>query len=286
MVAVGQLRVVRLSVREVWRHGRPIERAGYAIGVVLTLWGMALSGVFLASDRPWGDPLSWGTPGVFGLMFGLTLAAVVWVSTWVRLHDRVRMAVLGALIAASALAVGVVSLRAARDGSTLDSVVSTALALILISILALTIAALRPGSILRPDMRLAIGFGLAALGVSVAVMVHGTVTARTSDAQLAYAGVFEPIHAVATHAVLVLPAMAWLLGFTGWTKLLRSRVIQLAVAGYTLLGVVVGIESFTDTSPFAAPWYADVAALVGLAAATLAGGATLFGMARFPARRG
>jgi hypothetical protein len=41
------------------------------------------------------------------------------------------------------------------------------------------------------------------------------------------------------HAVLVLPALAWLLSLTGWSERRQTRVILVAAVGYVVLAAAV-----------------------------------------------
>jgi hypothetical protein len=134
-------------------------------------------------------------------------------------------------------------------------------------------------------MKLALRFGfvtfLVAMGIGAAMIATGT-AARGTDPELAYttAGVLKPAHAVAMHAILVIPALAWLLTFTRWPERTRLRVVQLGVAGYLLLTAVTVIESATHVDPLAAPVIASLGSGIGLAAIVAAGSAALYGLAR------
>ncbi|MGQ0839780.1 hypothetical protein [Actinokineospora sp.] len=301
MVAAGQVGAMRRSLREVWRTGRRVERVGYVVGSALLLSGLLHVGVFLVDGGPWQGPVSWRKPVTFGLSFGLTLVTVVWVSTWIRLGDRARAIALGVFTGACVLEVALISLQAWRGVPShfnvepgVNRIISTSLAggggLILVSALILAVGSLRAGAVTRPDMRLAVRFGLvalvAALAVGAVMIVRGITAAQSGDPALAYttAGAFKPAHAVLMHAVLVLPGLAWLLGFTLWTDLLRLRVVQLGTAGYLLLGAVVAAESFTGVSPLAAPLIADVFAYTGLATLLLACAVACYGVVHFPAK--
>ncbi len=55
------------------------------------------------------------------------------------------------------------------------------------------------------------------------------------------------------HAILVIPALAWLLSFTRWSGNQQLRIVQVGSVGYTILSIVVIIESVTHTQPLAAP---------------------------------
>lgn len=301
MVAEGQTRRMLSSLRAVWTAGRTVERIGYVVGTCLLLSGVAHLGVFLVDGGPWEGPVSWRKPVTFGLSFGLTLITLVWVTTWIRLGERARSVALGLFTAASIVEVALISLQAWRgvpshfnSETGFDRVIATSLALggglILVSVLVITVAALRAGSVVRADMRLAVRFGLVLLVVALlfgaAMIARGVIAVQAGEPQIAYttAGTFKPIHAVAMHAILVLPGIAWLLGFTRWTDLLRLRVVQLGATGYGLLAVTTGIESVLGVSPFSAPVIADIAAVAGLAALVFAGVVAIYGVVHFPAR--
>ncbi|MEV4257971.1 hypothetical protein AB0J52_32825, partial [Spirillospora sp. NPDC049652] len=78
-----------------WTRGRRVERACYAVGVLLFLSGLAHLAVYAVDGGPWTGPLSWRKPITFGLSFGLTVVSLTWVTSFVRLGDRARAAVLG-----------------------------------------------------------------------------------------------------------------------------------------------------------------------------------------------
>jgi len=55
-----------------------------------------------------------------------------------------------------------------------------------------------------------------------------------STAQSAVRAQGAYVHGASLHGVLVLPAVAWLLSFTGWDEARRTRVVALAATGYGL----------------------------------------------------
>jgi len=69
----------------------------------------------------------------------------------------------------------------------------------------------------------------------------------TGDPQAAYmtGGSLKPTHAVTMHAVLVLPALAWLLPLTGWNERRQTRVILVAAAGYVALAAAIAAGNLT-----------------------------------------
>jgi putative effector of murein hydrolase LrgA (UPF0299 family) len=59
------------------------------------------------------------------------------------------------------------------------------------------------------------------------------------------AGGIKVPHAVSLHAVQLLPALAWLLGFTGWSQRRRTWVVLVAAAGYLGLLLVTVVQTFS-----------------------------------------
>ena len=68
---------------------------------------------------------------------------------------------------------------------------------------------------------------LVAFATGAVMVARGRPRVAQRAAQLAYdtAGSLKPLHAVAMHAVLVLPALAWLLGHTPWAEARRLGLV-------------------------------------------------------------
>ena len=76
-------------------HRRPgIERVGYLIGSLLVVSGLVHVAILAISKGSWVGPLSLRKPATFGLSFGLTLATITWVSSYLRVGERARAALL------------------------------------------------------------------------------------------------------------------------------------------------------------------------------------------------
>jgi hypothetical protein len=171
-----------------------------------------------------------------------------------------------------------------------DTAVSMTLAaggvVIIVTAIGFTVAALRAAGNIGPTMRLAVRFGLLTLLVALAagavMIADGAARARGGQPQLAYttAGALKPVHAVAMHAILVLPALAWLLPFTGWTERRRRWLVQAACAAYSALTAVVAVEALSGVSPLAAPPVATAASAVALAVLVGVGATALYGLLR------
>jgi len=271
------------ALRRIWVDGRRVERVAYVVGLVLFVSGLVHVGILLVTGWTWIGPVSLRKAATFGLSFGLTLPSVAWATSYLRLPAR--GLVLGVFIATCVVETVLISMQAWRGvpshfnfATPVDTAVSTTLALgggviVLVGVVC-TLAAFAGAGGLAPSMALAVRTGLVVLLVAFAtgaVMVaRGVVEARGGQAQLAYdtAGSLKPLHAVAMHVVLVLPALAWLLAHSSWTEARRLRLVWVAVVADAVLTAVVGYEAFAGIPPLTPPLVLgalSVAALIVLA---------------------
>jgi len=256
------------ALRRIWVDGRRVERVAYVVGLALFVSGVVHVGILLVTGWTWIGPVSLRKAATFGLSFGLTLPSVAWATSYLRLPAR--GLVLGVFIVTSVVETALISMQAWRGvpshfnfATPFDTAVSTTLALgggviVLVGVVC-TLAAFAGAGGLAPSMALAVRTGLVVLLVAFAtgaVMVaRGVVEARGGQAQLAYdtAGSLKPLHAVAMHVVLVLPALAWLLAHSSWTEARRLRLVWVAVVADAVLTAVVGFEAFTGIPPLTPP---------------------------------
>jgi hypothetical protein len=153
---------------------------------------------------------------------------------------------------------------------------------IVVLVLAFTLAAFRRVGRNAPSMRLALRFGfvvlMVAMATGAAMIAMGVPMSRT-DPRAAFetAGFLKPAHAVTMHAILVIPGLAWLLTFTSWPESVRTRIVQLGAGGYALVSAVVMAESIAHVDPLSAPPVPMLASLVGLGALVAAGGIAGYG---------
>ena len=262
------MRELGRALRRIWVDGRRVERVAYVVGLVLFVSGLVHVGILLVTGWTWIGPVSLRKAATFGLSFGLTLPSVAWATSYLRLPAR--GLVLGVFIVTSVVETTLISMQAWRGvpshfnfATPFDTAVSTTLALgggviVLVGVVC-TLAAFAGAGGLAPSMALAVRTGLVVLLVAFAtgaVMVaRGVVEARGGQAQLAYdtAGSLKPLHAVAMHVVLVLPALAWLLAHSSWTEARRLRLVWVAVVADAVLTAVVGFEAFTGIPPLTPP---------------------------------
>ena len=271
------------ALRRIWVDGRRVERVAYVVGLVLFVSGLVHVGILLVTGWTWIGPVSLRKAATFGLSFGLTLPSVAWATSYLRLPAR--GLVLGVFIATCVVETVLISMQAWRGvpshfnfATPFDTAVSTTLALgggviVLVGVVC-TLAAFAGAGGLAPSMALAVRTGLVVLLVAfatgAAMVARGVVEARGGQAQLAYdtAGSLKPLHAVAMHVVLVLPALAWLLAHTSWPEARRLRLVWVAVAADAVLTAVVGYEAFAGIPPLTPPVVLgalSVAALIVLA---------------------
>jgi hypothetical protein len=222
-----------------------------AVSALLVASGLFHLLVFALDDRPWAGPVSWRKPSTFGVSFGLTLASVVWVTSYLRLQQRTRFLLLEIFAADCLVEVGGITLQAWRGvpshlnrSTPTDAAVAVALALggaVLIVVLgAFAVTALRGRTVAAPSMRLALrgGFALLVGGLlaGATMIAVGAVAMNSGPAADAYAvtGFLKTFHGVTLHAVLVLPALAWLLARTSWTERRRLRAMSVATTVYVV----------------------------------------------------
>lgn len=232
-------------------HVRPAERLCHATGSLLILSGLVHLVVFAVDGGPWYGPVSWRKPVTFGLSFGATLIAVTWVTSYLRVGARLRTVLLVVFAADCVVEVGGITLQAWRrvpshlDMETpFDTAVSMTLAVgggvLVVLLTVFAVASFRHRPTGPTGMALAVRSGFAillvALASGAAMIARGVVLARTGHQEAAYHSTapLKPLHGVSLHAVLVLPALAWLLSRTSWSETVRLRTVALAVGCYAL----------------------------------------------------
>lgn len=228
---------------------RPVERLCHAIGLLLVVSGVVHLAVFAVDGGPWYGPVSWRKPVTFGLSFGATLIAITWVTSYLRIAARLRAVLLTVFAADCVVEVGGITLQAWRrvpshlDMETpFDTAVSMTLAIggavLVVLLTVFAVAAFRHRPAGPPGMAPAVRAGFAvlllALASGAAMIARGVVLTRTGHQEAAYHSTapLKPLHGVSLHAVLVLPALAWLLSRTSWSERARRRTVAVAIGCY------------------------------------------------------
>ncbi|MFF2217345.1 hypothetical protein [Streptomyces antibioticus] len=234
------------------------DRVYEATAVLLILSGLLHLVVFAVDGGPWGRPVSWRKPVTFGLSFGVTLFAVVRVTSCLRLDARLRTLLLGVFAADCVVEVGGITLQAWRrvpshlDMETpFDTAVSMTLAVgggvLVVLLTVFAVVSFRHPPTGPAGMALAVRSGFAVLLVALAsgaaMIARGVVLTRTGHQEAAYRSTapLKPLHGVSLHAVLVLPALAWLLSRTPWSAPVRRRIVVAAVGCYWAAVAAAGV---------------------------------------------
>ena len=242
---------------------RKVERIGYLVGALLLASGLIHLGILAISGASWAGPLSLRKPATFGLSFGLTLFAITWVSSYLRLGDRARTILLSIFAAACVLETVLVSLQAWRGVPShfnieppLDAVIAQLLAvggITLVAIIAaLAFVSFRAIPATPAAMRVAVRTGfvvlLGAMVTGALLMIaKGMSLVVAGNPQAAYltGGSLKPTHSITMHAVLVLPALAWVLSLTDWSERRQTRAILVAAAGYVVFAAAIAVGNLT-----------------------------------------
>ncbi|MEU9479658.1 hypothetical protein [Streptomyces sp. NPDC048191] len=240
------------------KNPRAADRLCRTTGLALVLSGLAHLVVFAVDGGPWDGPVSWRKPVTFGVSFGLTLIAVTWVTSYLRLGPRLRSILLLVLAADCVLEVGGITLQAWRRvpshlnmETPFDTAVSMCLAVgggvLVVVLTAFAVASFRNRPRGPAGMPLAIRSGFAillvALASGAAMIARGVVLTRAGHQEAAYHSTapLKPLHGVSLHAVLVLPTLAWLLSRSPWGEGTRRRIVATAVGCYTAAVAGAGV---------------------------------------------
>lgn len=267
MPSNGRLRSIARALRSFWQRGSAVERTGYLVSALLVLSGVVHLSILTVTGGSWEGPLSLRKAATFGLSFGLTLLTIVWVTSWVPIRNRTRSWLLGVFTLACTVETALVSLQVWRGvpshyniETSFDSLVARTLAAggaaLIAVVLTFGIAAFRFDPGVAQSLRLATRIGFLTLSMSLIVgalmIAKGMRLVLAGDAHRAYAtgGTLKPTHAVTMHAILVLPALAWLLSFANWSEHRRVRVVMIGSAAYLLVGAVVSVQNTLGRTPW------------------------------------
>ncbi|WP_369392255.1 hypothetical protein AB5J72_35275 [Streptomyces sp. CG1] len=240
------------------KNPRAVDRLCHATGLFLVLSGLVHLVVFAVDGGPWYGPVSWRKPITFGLSFGLTLIAITWVTSYLRVGPRLRSVLLLVFAADCVVEVGGITLQAWRRvpshlnmETPFDTAVSMTLAVgggVLVALLTVfAVASFRHPPAGPAGMPLAVRSGFAillvALASGAAMIARGVVLTRTGHQEAAYHSTapLKPLHGVSLHAVLVLPALAWLLSRSPWSERTRRRIVATAVGCYAVAVAGAGV---------------------------------------------
>jgi hypothetical protein len=286
------------ALRDEWRLARPALRFAYRVGGVLILVGLAHLAAWLVVGGAWLGPVSFRKPTTFGISFGLTTATLAWITGRLRIADRTRWLLLGPLAAVDTYEVAWVATQRWRGvASHFNFATSLDYSLFLLGAAAITvtvtvIVALTVLSFMcleaAPSMALAARAGLLILlvaqGVGGWMIGHGVGPASDGVTQglttFGAAGVMKVPHAVAMHAIQVLPGLAWLLGFAAVGERRRLGLVWAATTGYGALVAVSLAQTAAGLAPLDLGGATAILSLLGLLLLGVAFGAALLALRR------
>ncbi len=287
---------MRASLAGEWRQARPAQRFAYLIGAALVLAGLAHLAAWLVADGAWQGPVSFRKPATFGISFGLTTITLAWVTGRLRISGRTRWLLLGPLALADTAEVAWVAVQRWRGvashfnfATTADTALflggAAAIAVTVTVIVALTVLAFT-NMRAAPSMAVAVRAGLVILlvaqGVGGWMIGHGVgpasdgVTAGLTT--FGPAGVMKVPHAVVMHAIQVLPALAWLLGFAALPERRRVGLVWAATVGYGALVAVSVAQTAAGLAPLDIGVATAALSLLGVALLGAAFGAALLAL--------
>lgn len=240
-----------------WRGVLPVEGLCYVTGAVLIASGLVHLVVLVVDGGSWEGPVSWRKPVTFGLSFGLTLIAVAWVSSYLRIGVRTRTVLLGLFAADCVLEVAGITVQAWRrvpshfnmetpfdTGVSMTLAVGGGVLVVILSALAAAAFVRRPGGPEGMVLALRAGCGILVIGLlsGAAMIARGVYLTRTGHQLAGYASTasLKPLHGVSLHAVLVLPFLARVLALTSWSARTRVSVVR-AAAGCCAAAVAAAL---------------------------------------------
>jgi hypothetical protein len=266
-----------------WRQARPAQRFAYLVGATLVLVGLGHLTAWLVVGGAWQGPISFRKPTTFGISFGLTTSTLAWLTGRLRISNRTRWLLLGPLAAADATEVAWVAVQRWRGvashfnfATTLDTRLflagAAAITVTVTAIVALTVLSftrLRAASSMAVAIRAGLLILLVAQGVGGWMIGHGVGPASDGVTSglttFGAAGVMKVPHAVAMHAIQVLPALAWLLGFAPVGERRRRGLVWTATTGYGALVAVSLLQTAAGLAPLDLGAAAAALSLLGVA---------------------
>jgi hypothetical protein len=297
--ADGLLTAMWTAVRGYVAAAHSSQRFLLWVAAIFAASTVVLLVVFVADDRPWSGSTSWRQPLAFSLAFTLVLASLAWVMTFLPTRRRLGWAISGTLGVAALTEVLLIAVQTGRqqpaffpEDHSFDGAVWTgmqiAIGFIIVAIVVEAVWALRsmraPSSFqwaTRAGLVLVVA-GLAMGGILVAEGIrqdenNAAPGQVSSPVTFGDAGVVLVPHLLALHGLVVLTVLASLLSFSALAERRRTRVVQVATAGYLALVAVSLIQALVGRAPLdllvpaALLFWASIAVLASAFATTLAG---------------
>jgi hypothetical protein len=273
---------MRASLAGEWRQAGPAQRFASLVGGTLILVGLAHLSAWLVLGGAWQGPVSLRKPTTFGISFGLTTITLAWITGHLQITERTRWLLLGPLAAADTTEVAWVAVQRWRGvashfnfATTLDTwlfqagaAAITVTVTVIVAVTVLSFWRLRAAPSMAVAVRAGLLILLVAQGVGGWMIGHGVGPASDGVTQglttFGAAGVMKVPHAVAMHAVQVLPGLAWLLGFAALPERRRLGLVWAATVGYGALVAVSLGQTAAGLAPFDVGVAGAVLSLLGV----------------------
>jgi hypothetical protein len=236
------------------------------VGLLLIVSGLAHLLVWGALGGPWEGPVTWRKPILFGISGGMTSLSVGW--AWSKLPWRWGDARFAAITAWALLVeVLLIDLQAWRGvashfnrSTPLDSFLYDLMGVLILwvtlVVVDITVRCFRQPTGLAPDMLLAVRAGLVLLVIScllgIWVSVNGDLrqAAGLEPERFGVAGVPKFPHGAVIHAIQLLPMLAWVARWAGFSEGRRVRLLAVATAGTALVGTFALVQTLLGRSRF------------------------------------
>ena len=288
---VSMLGQMWASIRGYWRKAAPYQRFLYWLAVAF-LAGAAVHGaVFLLGDRAWEGPLSWRKPMLFSFSFAALSATIAWIMTFLPRRPQAGWPLAIVFAIASVGETALIAMQAWRgkashfnDRTPFDEGVFIAMGFLIVCVAAVMVilalwsfVSLRAPTSLAWSIRLGLVVLVAGLAIGGIILAEGQrqtdLGPPSSPVRFGEAGVMNVPHALAIHALQVLPVLGWILLFTRWDERGRLALVLAAAAGYATIiaaAIVQAAEGRALLDPSAATAALTVVGAVVVAFAYLA----------------
>ena len=244
-------RIMGTQIKKYWHEALGYQKLLYFTGFLLLASAVFHTVVLIVSGGTLHGDVSFRKAISFGEAFGLTAISLAWFLTFVP-KKRVVWLVLSSIYAvATFVEVFLVIMQIWRrvpshfnSGTPFDAAVF-ALMGVSISLHAPLILGVLVGSAFfskaPTSLKWAVTSGILLLLASLA---FGFVMIANSSHTIGLAGQMKVPHALALHAVQVLPLLAWLLSFTGFRENKRNRIVIAGIASYAALVGITSLQAF------------------------------------------
>jgi hypothetical protein len=286
------------SLRGYWRQAAPYQRFLYWLAVAF-LAGAAVHGaVFLLGDRAWEGPLSWRKPMLFSFSFAAASATIAWIMTFLPRRPEAGLPLAIMFAIASVGETALIAMQAWRreashfnDRTPFDEGVFIAMGFLIAGVAAVLVilaiwsfVSLRAPTSLAWSIKLGLGLLVAGLAIGGIILREGQAQADLgppdSPVRFGEAGVMNVPHALAIHALQVLPVLGWILLFTRWGEPGRIGLVLAAAAGYAAIIVAAIAQAAQGRAPLDPSVATGVLTLAGAVVVAFAYLVALVGLSR------